>query len=276
MNTYDIITNRIIKQLEAGKIPWRQEWTSSKAPSNFISKKEYNGINRLMLWSSGYTSPFYMTFNQIKGLGGYVNKGEKGIPIVFFKIWNPVKRIYEEGDHIENGIPVIRYYTVFNITQSTIKPPEEVKHEFIPIEEASKIIEGYKDSPQIKHIEQRAYYQPLIDVINLPKPETFSKAEHYYSTAFHEMTHSTGHKSRLNRELTLSTGFGSDSYSNEELIAELGAAFLSADCGINQAVIDNQTAYIGGWIKRLRNDTKLIVQASTKAQKARNYIRGII
>ena len=130
--------------------------------------------------------------------------------------------------------------------------------------------------PEITHQSQPACYSPLLDVVNMPRPESFDTPENYYSTLFHELTHSTGHESRLNRKgITDPVRFGSHSYSKEELIAEMGSAFLSGHCGIEDRILDNSAAYINGWLGRLRNDPKLVVMAAAKAQKSSDYIQGV-
>lgn len=266
--------------MKAGIIPWKMEWDKHAGmPENFVSKTHYHGINFLQLVAAGYSSKYWMTFNQCKSKGGSIKSGEHGLPVTFWKLWNPKTRqeedITDETAKNPNGIPVLRYYTVFNILQTTIEPPETDKKQHEPIPEAEAIIAGYSTKPEIKHEEPRAYYSKTNDYINMPKPETFTKPEAYYSTLFHEMTHSTGHASRLSRfSDTETVAFGSESYSNEELIAEMGAAFLSAECGISPAVLDNQAAYIQGWITRLKNDPKLLIQAAGKATKAAAYITG--
>jgi antirestriction protein ArdC len=280
MNVYKIITDQIIEKLQEGTIPWHMSW-SSDGPKNLISAKPYRGINVFLLGSLGYMSPYWLTFKQARSLGGYVNKGEKGTPVVFWKTYkkneiDPDTRKVKEASRF-----VLRYYRVFNIEQCTL-PAEEVPQadpttkEFDPIPKAESVVEAMPNAPEITHQSQRAWYSPLLDVVNMPRPESFDTPENYYSTLFHELTHSTGHKSRLNRKgISDPVRFGSHSYSKEELIAEMGAAFLSGHCGIDDRILDNSAAYINGWLGRLRNDPKLVVMAAAKAQKSSDYIQGV-
>lgn len=276
---YQIITDRIISKLEQGIIPWKKEWTSSR-PCNLVTKQPYHGINYLMTKSAGYSSSYWLSFNQCKSLKGHVLQGEKGTPIIFWKMWSPTLRqeVNATDDTPDkNGlIPLLKYSTVFNLQQTTVQAKDIETHEHKPIEEAEAIIQGYTNKPEIVLEGDRACYSPTTDKIYMPKPESFTSPEAYYSTLFHEMTHSTGVQKRLKRYQDNETvSFGSESYSNEELIAELGACFLASDCGIGEQVLDNSTAYIGGWLKRLKNDNKLIIQASSKATKSCNHIRQV-
>jgi antirestriction protein ArdC len=267
MNVYEIVTEEIVKSLEAGVVPWKKPWTGSN-PTSWQTKKEYRGINFFILSASKYVNPYWFTFNQVKKLGGYVTG--TGTPIVF---WNFIEKeeVDENGKKVKKSTPFLRYYKVWNFeqVQGVDIKFEEKKLDFVPIEEAEKVISGYKNCPEIVSKEQRAYYAPKQDYINLPKKESFSSVEDYYSTAFHEIVHSTGHEKRLKRNLE--GGFGSNSYGKEELVAELGAAFLNAKTGIN-STIENNAAYIDNWIKAIKGDSKLVVTAAGAAQKAVDYI----
>jgi len=270
IDTYQIITDRIIEQLEKGTIPWKKSWVGSgNCPKNFISKKPYNGINVFLLACVSHTSNYFLTYNQAKKIGGQVKKGEKGYPVVF---WKFLDKKNNKGK--TDKIPLCRYYTVFNLDQCDgIKDPDVDnlnKIEFNPIEQAEKIVAGYIGKPEIKHNEQRAYYAPKLDYVNMPLPESFTSEQEYYSVLFHELTHSTGHENRLNREgITESHFFGDALYSKEELIAELGSAFLCSESGINsESVFQNSSAYINGWLKKLKQDNKIIISSAGKAQKA--------
>lgn len=276
---YDIITDRIITQLEAGEIPWSKPW-NSELPKNAISDKTYSGIN-IFLLSGQYKNPYWMTYTQAGDLGGHVIKGEKSTPIIFWaKHTTRTKTDTVTGEKTkvsqERDIPILRYYSVFNAEQCHDLPLEiyqvNNKIDFVPVDRAEEIINQYPKSPEILHNEQKAYYSPSRDIINMPDKESFNDIESYYSVLFHEMVHSTGHESRLNR-LTDTAAFGSDDYSKEELIAELGASFLRAETGINaDSHMTRSVAYIQSWIQVLKNDTKLIVQAAGKSQKAVNHI----
>lgn len=272
---YEIITEKIIEKLEQGKVPWNKPWNSSaSSPKNFLTMKDYRGINVLLLGIAGYSCPYWLTFKQVKEKGGSVKKGEKGTIIVFYK-WLE----YEDKDNPEETkkFPMLRYYHVFNLEQTTgidFEIPGEVLNDNQKIENCEKVVNGYVDKPKINQ-GQRACYSPLLDYIEMPKMEKFNSSEYYYSTLFHEMIHSTGRENRLNRKtVTDLCPFGSTNYSKEELIAEIGAAFLCGITGIENKTIDNNTAYIQNWLKSLRNDKKLIVLAAGAAQKAADYMQN--
>ncbi len=286
MDTYTIITNRIIAQLEKDIAPWRKEW-SGRTPTNLVSKKPYKGINLILLSMNEFTSNYWLTFKQAQQLGGKIKKGSTGTPVIFWKTDNYAVTV--PNDSTEENAPktkivlkpgfLLRYYTVFNLDQCEgIKNPQVTGQEFTPINKANIIIDNYATKPQIVHNDgDRAFYSPARDILTMPSKNNFISPEAYYSTLFHELTHSTGHEKRLNRwkkEEVLS--FGNESYSKEELIAELGSAFLCADSGISNKTIENQTAYIRGWLKALKNDKKLIIHASAKATRAVNYMENRI
>lgn len=277
---YEMITERIVEMLERGTVPWSMPWTggpSGSAPANLDSKRAYNGINHFLLLAMGRSSSYWVTYNQAKKMGGQVRKGEKGTPVIF---WKQIEVEEEEnGKKIKKKIPMLRYYTVFNLEQidgiEAPDAPEPVKNDFRPIEKAERIFNSMPQAPEIAHNEPRAYYSPKRDTINLPKPELFRSNEEYYSAAFHEMVHSTGHESRLNRRpSTEIRSFGDREYSKEELVAEMGAAYLCAHAGIENATINNSAAYIDGWINVLKGSPKMAIHAAGAAQKAANFILG--
>ena len=272
-NIYEIINERIFVLLENGEIPWQKPWISGE-PANFITKKPYRGINPFILISSGFSCPYWVSFKQAKGKGGRIKKGEKGFPVVFWK-W-----IEMDGQDTESGkrnVPFLRYYTVFNLEQTEgIEIPAVEQRKFKPIAEAEKIIHHMPRAPVIEHKQPQAYYLPADDLVNMPNSNLFRSDEEYYSTLFHELTHSTGHASRLNRaELSKINMLKSHDYSKEELVAEMGSAFLCGRCGITPKVIKNQAAYIQGWLKQLQNNRKWLIYAAAKAQKAADFILGI-
>jgi len=289
LQIYSMVTERIVAKIEEAIIakengneaiaPWHRPWFNSGIPTNLVSKKPYRGFNVFYLSCLGYTSPYFATFNQIKGLGGNVKKGEKGFPVIFWKFLDPKEVDPSEKD--ENApknkkIPMLRYYTVFNIDQTENINPKKIPafetREFNPMEEGEAIIRSMPNRPEITHNESRACYKPSIDSVNMPKRETFESNEAYYSTLFHELTHSTGHASRLNRkEVTDHNSFGSHDYSAEELTAEMGAVFLCNEIGIN-STFDNSIAYLKSWLQKFKDDTKMIIMASGRAQKAVDYI----
>ncbi len=273
---YEMITERIISLLEQGTIPWRKPWSggsSSDMPMNMKSKREYRGINVFLLACMGYSSRYWLSYKQAKEKGGQVRKGEKGTPVIFWKRYETEDRVTGE----KKDVPVLRYYTVFNLDQidglEAPDAPVEINTEFEPIAASQAIIEDMPDRPKIVHNEPRAYYRPGTDTVNLPKPELFAQREEYYSTAFHELTHATGHESRLNRRPSSEIRhFGDKEYSQEELVAEMGSAFLCAQARIDQVTIENSAAYISNWLQVLKADVKMVVIAAAQAQKASDYI----
>jgi len=236
------------------------------------TKKPYRGINFFLLSMLNFDTPYFLTYKQAKKLGGNVRKGENGYPVVF---WNLVD-VKSEDDEVKT-VPFLRYYTVFNVSQCKgIEVPETSgdKLDFNPVEKAEQIISDYKDCPEIGFDGDRAYYNKLDDKIQLPNKKQFETVENFYLTAFHEMIHSTDHESRLDRkELKSYCPFGSKNYSKEELTAELGASFLSAEAKIDSdSNIKNSTKYIQSWLKALSDDRKLIVNAAGKAQQAVDFV----
>lgn len=272
-DVYRIVTNRIIEQLEKGVVPWRQSWTEAGLPQNLITRKPYRGINTMLLASYNYERNFFLTFKQVSELGGKVKKGEKAHPVVF---WNWVEQINEEFGETEK-IPFLKYYLVFNVAQCEGIPEDKIptveNRTHSPIDQCEEVITAMPDRPQIQFLQQRAFYQPFQDFINMPKKETFENAEEYYGTLFHELVHSTGHHSRLSRKSLIEMSeFGSNAYSFEELIAETGACYLTSHTGISNEVFENSVAYIQGWLQVFKNNSKFVVQASTQAQKAVDFI----
>lgn len=273
MNVHEIVTERIIRELEFGTVPWRKPWTGG-APKNLVSKKEYRGINRLLLTGSEY----WLTFKQALDLGGHVNSRERASIAVFWKALD--KREAEEGEEDEKRRAgfVLRYYSVFRLDQCSI-PADKIPAAgpvIDKLEAAEAIVAGYQDGPKITLSTDRAFYAPNTDTIGVPAIGQFKAAGEYYQTLFHELAHSTGSFKRLARfqagEVSL---FGSETYSKEELIAELGASFLSAKAGGMDAVpLVNAAAYIAGWKSKLTADPMLIVKAASAAERAAKWIRG--
>lgn len=273
MNVYQIITDRIIDSLSKGVVPWRKPWVT-QSPKNLISGKDYRGVNVLLLGSAPHESPWWLTFNQARDLGGTVKKGEKGTPVVFWKVYG--KETEEAGSQDDRRF-VIRYYSLFNVAQCQgVEAPASVSRPaFNPIEECERIVSGFEGKPTIEHGGSQAFYAPSSDRIQMPARETFSSAPEYYSTLFHEMTHSTGAAHRLARKSVVGpSSFASHAYSFEELIAECGAAFLCGQAGIASSTLDNSAAYIQHWAKVLRAEPQWIVQAAAQAAKASDLVLG--
>ena len=269
-----IVTERIIDQLEKGTVPWRKPWSQHGGPANLVSKKAYRGVNLILLSMLGYDQPWFVTGKQLQELGGSIKPEEKPHMVVY---WNfPDKE--EEGE--EKKKAVLRYYMVYNVAQcagidSTI--PETIDREVSAIESCEQIVVGMPHPPLIKHKEARAYYSPLADLVNMPKQSSFESDESYYATLFHELVHSTGHHSRLDRlGLIQMSEFSGEkhAYSFEELIAEIGASFLQFHAGI-ESTFEQSAAYIEGWLKVLKNDKRFIISASSAAQKAVDYILNV-
>lgn len=273
MNVYEMVTDRIIKQLEKGVIPWEKPWTGTRDGAfNRVSKKSYSLLNQMLLKHQGE----YATFKQWSDLGGKIRKHEKAETVVFWKI-QPVK---EEKDGIEEikQIPILKYYHVFHISQiEDVEPLPTDVTVLEPIAEADKILMDYisREKITLEHTaSNEAYYSPALDLIHFPLLEQFKNIEEYYSTAFHEATHSTMSINRCNRKPeNKRVAFGSSDYSKEELVAEIGSANILNMLGIETShSFRNSTAYIQNWLTVLKNDTRFIVSASSKAEKAVKYI----
>ncbi len=274
MNVYVRIINLILEKLKQGTVPWHQPWSVDTWPQNLTSGHQYRGINVFLLASAGYASPYWLTFKQVQSKGGKVRKGERGTPIVY---WSLLEKA-DESEEIRL-IPLLRYYTVFNLEQcrGISKPAAANKEsEWQPLAQCEAVVTQMPHKPEIVFGKSKAYYNYQQDRIHIPARESFTNVGGYYNTLFHELVHSTGHPSRLNRQtMADATYFGSTNYSKEELIAEMGAAFLCAHTGIENSTIDNSAAYIAGWLERLQFDTRLVINAAAQAQKAFNYILNL-
>jgi antirestriction protein ArdC len=278
MSVYDLVTARIVQQLESGVAPWRKPWGGPmRVPRNLSTLKEYRGVNVFLLACQGFDSPFWMTYKQAQGLGGHVRQGEHGSPVVFWKEWETTDR--DSGDTTK--IPVLRHYTVFHLSQidgipeKFIPPARVFDNPNPPIDRCEALVAAMPNPPMIRHDYDSAFYRPSQDVVGMPPRQRFDAVESYYATLYHELTHSTGHVDRLNRPgIADPAQFGSDKYGREELVAEMGAAFLCAESGIETATLDNSASYIDGWLRVIRQDARLVVTAAAQAQKAADYIRG--
>lgn len=280
MNVYEIVTERIIGQLKEGIIPWRKPWQGgSKSCVSYTNGRPYSMLNQMLLGEPGQ----YVTFNQVKKLGGNIKKGAKSQMVVFWKMYVP-KADADDKDDEERKIPVLRYYNVFNVRDAEGLPVKDfgtdgVDYANDPIAAAEAVVDGYRAIGGPKMVIERsdaAYYTPSTDTIVAPELSQYPDVEEYYSTLFHEMVHSTGAAKRLNRKgITEPHMFGSKEYAREELVAEIGSAMLCNRCGIEtKETFDNSTAYIQSWAKRLSEDDKLIVVAAGRAEKAVRYMTG--
>ena len=268
---YEIVTEFIIKQLESGVAPWRKPWGTG-TPANLASKKEYRGINIFLLASQGYGSRYWVTYRQAQALGGAVRNGQHGSKVVFWKV-REYPSENQKSEETENRKSILlRCYNVFNLEQCEgIKFPDPVRA-INPIEPCENIVRAMPNPPGFAQ-DARACYRPSTDAVGMPARSAFLAAEEYYSTLFHELTHSTGHPSRLGREGIMNhSPFGSEDYSKEELVAEMGAAMLCGAAGIESRTLGNSAAYLQTWINKLKSDARLIVSAASQAQKAADYI----
>jgi antirestriction protein ArdC len=285
MSSFDLyqeVTNQIVAMLEAGVVPWRSPIlgrSHAGHPKNLNTGKQYRGINVFLLaftaYAKGYGSSYWLTFNQARERGGMVKMGEKSSMVVFWKQYETTDK--ETG--LPTTVPVLRYWNVFNAEQvDGIEIPDAVKFEpldFKPIEAVEAIARGFVGGPAIEHGGQQAFYRPSTDTVYMPEKTRFASEPEFYSTLYHEFSHAVGHSSRLDRKLdTAPMPFGSPDYGKEELVAEMSAAFLCGHAGIQPSIITNQAAYIGGWLKQLKLDKKLVISAAGQAQRAADWIRG--
>lgn len=278
MDVYQIVTEKIVNLLEQGTIPWRKPWSTSQGlPKNLISKKEYRGINLFLLGCQQYSSPYWLTYKQATEKQGNVRKGEKSSLVVFWKMMDKSADDVVLNDTISNcKLPLLRYYNLFNLEQceGIESPTQEVPtYQFTPIEKAEQIVSGMKDRPEISYGSNKASYTPVSDKVRMPNETQFEKSEEFYSVLFHELGHSTGHKSRLARkEVMICNEFGSESYGAEELVAELTSSMLCGVAGISNQTINLAASYIDGWLSVIKKDKRLIVMAAAQAQKAADFI----
>ena len=280
------VTDLIIAALEAGTVPWQRPWASAGSlPRSMATGKVYRGINVLLLGLysdlAGYDSPWWGTYKQIAAQGGQVRKGEKASTVVLYTTFDK-DEVAPTGETVTKTIPLLRSFNVFNADQADGLPAKFTTPIELPgtelerLEHAEAVVAGYiANGPSLTHGGDRACYSPRADAVSMPELAAFKSAEGYYSTLFHELTHSTGHASRLEREGIAGEGhaFGDTTYAAEELIAELGAAMLCATVGIEQAAtIPASAAYIANWLTALRNDKKLVLTAAKHAQRATDLI----
>jgi antirestriction protein ArdC len=268
-DVFKVVTDQILKQLVEGIVPWRRPWTSN-GPTSYATNKEYQGINTILL-QSNYKSPYWITFRQAQKMGGAIRAGEKGSPIVF------VDRMVKEekndkGEVFVKVLSFLKYYTVFNWCQTKGLP------EKVPVERDNQQIPGAEEllrrrGPCIDIDTKQAYYSPHSDKIYLPALDQFESSEEYYSVAFHELTHWTGGAGRLCRDTVSNYHIGKDVRSQEELVAEMGAAFFCQIAALDTSqTLQNSTAYIGSWIQHLQNNPKWVLKASKQAREAVEFV----
>ena len=279
IEVYQIINDKVIEQLNNGTVPWRKPWTEGGLPQNLISKKHYRGINMMLLSMMSYEHNLFLSFKQVHDVGGSVKKGEKGHVVVY---WSQLDNKQEVTEPVEENKEkkkksILRYYYVFNVSQC-----DKIPEKYLPTARETKelpscesIVSAMQHCPPIRHKEQKAFYNPKEDYVNMPKKRSFKNDESYYSTLFHELVHSTGHESRLKREtLTQMAEFGDDNYSQEELVAEIGTCYLQSFTGITSQ-FQQSAAYINGWLGKLKNDKRFIFQAAKIAQQAVDFILAV-
>jgi antirestriction protein ArdC len=288
-DVYERVTNQILDALTNGVVPWQRPWTVTGPALSMSTGKTYRGINPFLLaiasQVNGWTSPYFGTYKKIAELGGQVRKGEKSTMVTFWKTGIREQENTDTGQVEEKRWAVLRSYLVFNADQADGLPakyhPVTAKgNTAAPLLAPANVMADYftvENAPTLEHGGDRAAYNPARDTVLMPVWEAFESAEAYYSTAFHEMTHSTGHSNRLAREGITELGdhrFGDEAYCKEELIAEMGAAFLCGHTGIEQATIDRSAAYLDNWVKVLKGDSRLVVSAAGAAQRAVDLILG--
>ena len=296
VTVYERVTERVTELLEQGVVPWQKPWHAKVGPPrNGVSGRFYRGLNVFMLSHAGYESPWWFTPKQVNDLGGHIIKGEKISWVHFFKPWlpkgDPADKLEVDTDEVEistrrRPVLIIRAYKVANLDQ--LEGPGvdnfRAKHPLVEgpvnndndaIAACEQIVDDMPQRPGIRYGGDKAFYRPWTDTVHMPRRNTFTSSEAFYSVLFHELSHSTGHEDRLNRKtLTDGTPFGSATYSKEELVAEMGAAFLCATAGIDDPTIQNSAAYIHGWLKFLKADPKALVIAGAQAQKASDFVLG--
>jgi antirestriction protein ArdC len=277
-NLHKEITDRIVARLRAGVVPWRQPWSSKGfgvMPRNALTQRAYSGANVILLWSraqeSGYAAPLWLTFKQALELGGNVRKGEKGETVIY--VSKVIRTDEKTGE--KRAIPFLKAYTVFNVAQcdnlpAKVTTPNGLQRVANP-NERDELADAFiaATGADYRHGEPRAYYRPVGDYVNMPDFASFKSSSAYYGTAFHELTHWTGADKRLAR--TFGKRFGDQAYSAEELVAELGSAFLCAEFGFDNDGAD--AAYIASWIKFFTDHDNAIVAASAAASRAVEFMR---
>lgn len=285
-DVYTRVTSHIVEELERGVRPWLKPWNAENAAGRITrplrhNGQPYNGVNVLMLWASaeiaGYSCPFWLTFQQAKELGGHVKKGQHGSPVVYASTFKK-KEQDANGAEIEEDIPFLKEYTVFNAEQCEGLPKhyytlaEPPKENIQRIEHAETFYANTK--ADIRTGGNQAYYASGLDYVQMPPLEAFRDAESHAATLAHEMTHWTRHESRLNREFGRKR-WGDEAYAMEELVAELGSAFLCADLKITPEVRDDHAAYLANWLKVLKDDKRAIFTAASHASKAAEYLHSL-
>ncbi len=281
-NLYEIVTLKIIEALSEGVVPWRKPWNSSAhLPCNLKFNRPYRGVNMLLLGLSRFGDHRWLTFKQAQELGGKVKAGEKSTMVVFWKLPEPKPNQPEPESDAPRPVPILRYFNVFNVEQIeglSVAPVATTGSltEKDRIDRADVLATSMPNPPFVEEQGSEAWYHPEKDMIRIPQITQFDSIDSYYGTLFHELAHATGHPSRLNRKgVTDKIHFGSEGYSKEELVAELGSAFCCATVSLDNSLIQDSASYIQGWLSVLKGDPKMLVYAAAQAQKAADYIKGV-
>lgn len=278
MKAYEVVVDRILALLEAGTVPWQRPWDPSVGLPRNVRGRPYRGINTLVLGCQGYESPLWMTARQVESHGGRIRRGERGTAVLLWKWLTPSRDLLGASD-APRPVPYIRYYRVWNLLQvDGVEVPALPASR--PDESAvvglDDILAAMPAPPRIRHDGgARAFYRPSTDSIHLPPREAFREAEGYAATVFHELVHATGHPSRLARPAVADGAlFGDHAYSEEELVAEIGSAFLYSHVGHAARTLENSAAYIASWLRVLRDDRRMVLRAAQRAQRAVDFILG--
>lgn len=283
---YQMVTDTIIEALERGVVPWRKPWDSTNPfPVNAQTNRPYRGVNVFLLSMRPFTDHRWLTFKQAHERGGRVMPGEKSTSVVFWKRWAPGSRETEEVDDgvvPRRQVPLLRYFNVFNAEQCEglglpelyrPDPPEDSQRN----ERADLMIRTMPDPPKIVENGRAAWYSPSEDIMSVPPLARFRSVDAFYATLFHELGHATGSERRLHRPgVTGEFKFGSGEYSKEELVAELTSAFCCAVLGLDNSLVQDAASYLNGWLSILKADPKAMVIAAAQAQRAADYIRGVM
>jgi antirestriction protein ArdC len=282
-DVYDRITATIVADLEQGVRPWMKPWAGGAAVSRPLRANgaAYRGINTLVLWSAamekGYRAPIWMTFKQALELNAYVRKGEQGCGVVYASTFSRTETDADTGEATERDIPFLKGYTVFNVEQIEGLPAHYTPAPPAPVNPETRIASAEAfftaTGATIRHGGDRAFYAPSLDLIQMPDFESFRDAETYYATLAHETVHWTSHARRLNRDFGRAR-FGDQGYAMEELVAELGSAFLSADLSLTPEVREDHASYIASWITVLKSDRRAIFTAAAHAQRAADFLNA--
>lgn len=281
MSSYENLTYRVIEAIEKNHAaPWHRPWRSSgqrSKPTNLVSRRPYSGINTFLLAMMGYRSPWWLTLKQANALGGSIRRGEQGTAVVFWRLVQ--KRDSAKGE--SEQFPLLRHSVVFNLEQTeglNDSHSEDASQTLPdPVESCEAVIQGFGNGPRIREGGDAAFYSLAEDLIAVPALNQFGVVEEFYSTLFHELTHSTAHPTGLNRKLiSLQASRDTRVYDKEELIAELGASMLCAHANIDSITFDNSVAYLSGWVQAFRDKPKTFVEAASAAQKAVDFILGTV